>query len=297
MGSDVVSHVAEANGSLRNATDGDWVVALAQARYIASPSLATMVSLAAALGRPLLLEGPAGAGKTSLAYALATVQARELIRLQCFEGMDASHALYDWNYHKQLADLARHDEHQVFDENYLLPRPLMRSLQSRTGAVMLVDEVDRADEAFEALLLEFLGEYQITVPEWRTVQAIHRPIVILTSNRTRPLSDALRRRCLYARLDWPTAAQERDILQVHVSAVGDDVAANFVQAVQRMRTWNLLKPPGVAETIDWAQAFAVTADAVWGEPWLQRTLGCVIKDAIDFETALRRLPELLAPDT
>lgn len=264
---------------------------LEDAGYVADEGLAVMVGLTVSLHRPLLLEGPAGAGKTSLAEAVALVLRKPLVRLQCFEGLDATHALYDWNYHKQMVDLARGDATDVFSEAYLLERPLMRALRSRDGCVLLIDEVDRADEAFEALLLEFLAGYQITVPEWRTVTADQAPIVFLTSNRTRGLSDALRRRCLYTYVSWPDMGRECAIVRRSVPGLDDEVVRRIVGAVQAMRGWELLKPPGVAETLDWARAFELGGE--WSEPWIRGTLGCVIKEILDFDVVTSRIPELL----
>jgi MoxR-like ATPase len=271
----------------------DWINRLHAADYIASAELATMVHLARTFSRPLLLEGPAGVGKTALAYALAAALERELIRLQCYEGIEAQQALYDWNYHKQLVDLNNHKSVDVFSEDYILPRPLMKALQSNRGAVLLIDEVDRADEAFEALLLEFMADYQITVPEWQTVAARVVPVVILTSNRTRPLSDALRRRCLYYHFGWPEENHERQILNLHIPKLDPVLADQIIRAVGRLRTWGLVKPPGIAETIDWARAFA-SIDADWSKRWVERTLGCVVKDSLDLETVRSRIEELFS---
>lgn len=270
-----------------------WQHAFANQSYQATVDLARMVELAIRLGRPLLLEGPAGSGKTSLALALATALGRELVRLQCFEGMDATQALYDWNVHKQFAALTRATDSNVFTEEYLLTRPLMKALQSTEGAVLLIDEVDRADEALEALFLEYLGEWQITVPEWETVTAKIEPITILTSNRTRPLSDALRRRCLYVHLPFPDEVHELDIVRGRVLDITDTDARRLVQAIHHMRSWPLAKVPGVAETIDWCQAWCLT-NGSWDREWVQSTLGCVIKDELDLQWVTDRLEDLIA---
>lgn len=261
--------------------------------YLADDGLASMASLAVTLGRPLLLEGPAGVGKTALAKALADALDRDLFRLQCFEGIDAAQALYDWNYHRQLADLTANRADDVFTEKYILPRPLLRALQSDRGAVLLIDEIDRADEAFEALLLEYLAEYQISIPEWCTVHAKVVPVTILTSNRTRPLSDALRRRCLYHHVDWPNAEREQAVVALRVPDLPTDVAQSLVAAVRKLRNFDLMKPPGLSETLDWAEAFAKTPHAAWNAAWVRQTLGCVVKDAMDMETVLSRIAELI----
>ncbi|ATY85511.1 ATPase [Kyrpidia spormannii] len=264
---------------------------LEQGGYIADMSLAGMVKLAVELRRPLLLEGPAGVGKTSLADAVALALHKPLVRLQCFEGLDASQALYDWNYHKQMVDIARGDAREVFGEEYLLERPLMRALRTPGGCVLLIDEVDRADEGFEALLLEFLADYRITVPEWGTVAAREPPVVFLTSNRTRALSDALRRRSLYVYLSWPDTHRESAVVRRRVPGLTEEAVSHIVRAVQILRGWDLLKPPGVAETLDWARAYELGGQ--WSEDWIRETLGCVIKEILDMDVVTSRIPELL----
>jgi len=240
------------------------------------------VFLAADLGSPLLLEGEAGVGKTEVAKALAAATGARLIRLQCHEGIDVQHALYDWDYARQLLALraAEHgvDEGELFSRRFLLRRPLLEALEHDGPVVLLIDEIDRADDAFEAFLLELLSDFQVTIPELGTFVAKQRPLVILTSNRTRELHDALKRRCLYHWIDYPTREREIEILRVRVPGVEDAIAQRVCTAVARLRDADLYKLPGVGETIAWARALR----ALPGEE-LDATLGVVLKVREDLE--------------
>ncbi|MCI4347231.1 MAG: MoxR family ATPase [Thermoplasmata archaeon] len=269
---------------------------LARQNYIADRSLAMSTYLSARLGKPLLLEGEPGCGKTELAKALAAATETELIRLQCFEGLDARSALYDWNYPKQMLTIRLHErdespsavEKEIFTERFLLRRPLLRALEDNGPhrPVLLIDEVDRADEEFEGLLLEVLSDFQVTIPELGTIKARRAPMVIITSNRTRDLSDALKRRCLYAFVDYPSRERETEILLKRVPNLGEHLAREIVTVVQRIRSEkDLVKRPGVAETLDWAAALlALHRDALDPEV-VDDTLGCLLKDAQDVQLA------------
>jgi MoxR-like ATPase len=260
--------------------------ALAAHHYLADVGLATAVFLAVTLRRPLLLEGEAGVGKTELAKVLAAWTGGELVRLQCYEGIDASQAVYEWDYSRQLLHLRAQEargsaptEDELYSEQFLVRRPLLRAIapNGTTPPVLLVDEVDRADDEFEAFLLEILADYTITVPELGTFRAERPPIVVVTSNRTRDVHDALKRRCLYHWIEHPDFERELAILRVRAPGVGEALARQVATAVAALRDLDLYKPPGVAETIDWAQAVAALGADTLDEETVEVTLGTVVK--------------------
>ncbi len=259
--------------------------------YVLDRSLATAVYLHIRLGKPLLIEGHAGVGKTEVAKVLASFLGTELIRLQCYEGLDVSSAVYEWNYQKQLLAIKLQEKtdqpveekvKHIFGPDFLLERPLLRSIRAEEGSpVLLVDEIDRSDEAFEAFLLELLSDFQITVPEMGTIQATHRPFVVLTSNRTRELSDALKRRCLYSWIDYPNLEKEMRIVRTRLPGIEDALGGQVVRFVQAVRQMNLTKPPGVAETLDCAQAVKSLGKHRLDIEAAEETLGCISKSVED----------------
>jgi MoxR-like ATPase len=271
----------------------DVKTGLAGAGYVAGDRLAMAVHLAMTLGRPLLLEGPAGVGKTEIAKALAAMRDARLIRLQCYEGLDASHAIYEWNYQRQLLAIRAAEargglsEETLFSDAYLLKRPLLEAITDPAQAVLLIDEIDRADEEFEAYLLEILSDFQITIPEIGTVQAVTRPIVILTANGTRDLSDALRRRCLYSYVDFPDRETELAILAARMPGLEAQLARQIVGVVQALRREELEKLPGIAEMLDWAAALSGLGvnDMAQAPDVVQATLVCLLKTAADRDAA------------
>lgn len=276
--------------------------ALHRAGYLADEALATTLWLAGELGRPLLVEGDAGVGKTALAAALAQAQGRRLVRLQCHEGLDLAQAAYEWNYGRQLLAIRLSEtgatalrEADLFAREYLLERPLLQALTSEAPVVLLIDELDRADEAFEAFLLEVLAEDQITVPELGTIRARHVPQVILTSNGTRELSDALRRRCLYHWLDYPSLAREIAIVRATLPQAEGALVEQAVNFVQRLRREDLAKKPGIAETLDWVRALHRLGHAVLpDEALLAGTLACLLKTREDrFQLGEERVRQLI----
>ena len=284
--------------------------ALAEQNYLAEEGLTTAVYLALTLNRPLLLEGEAGVGKTELAKVIAAMTGGELIRLQCYEGIDASQAVYDWDYSRQLLHLRAAEasgeatskktnelESELYNERFLIKRALLRAIDKRdTPPVLLIDEIDRADDEFEAYLLEILSDFQVTVPELGTFKAATPPIVILTSNRTRDVHDALKRRCLYHWVDHPSFEREVAIVRLRVPQITESLAKQVAAAVEHMRSLNLYKPPGVAETIDWVESLtAVGADDLT-EDSLRDTIGAIIKDRDDLDTALNNVKDLVESD-
>jgi MoxR-like ATPase len=264
-----------------------------QAEYVTDAPVATSVYLAQRLKKPLLIEGHAGVGKTEVAKVMARMLGTNLIRLQCYEGLDAAAALYEWNYQKQLLHIKLNEgrsgaledeEHAIFSEAFLLRRPLLQAIsQPDRSPVLLVDEVDRADEEFEAFMLEVFSDWQVTIPEIGTIKATHPPHVILTSNRTRELSDALRRRCLYLWIDYPPFDKELRIVQRKVPGIDARLAAEVARFMEHLRGKRLAKVPGVAETLDWAQALTDLHADHLDEAVVAETLGCILKDADDIK--------------
>ncbi len=278
------------------------VQSLLQSRgYIADEYVAMSVYLALQLNKPLLIEGPAGVGKTEIAKVMAQALRTDLIRLQCYEGLDAHHAIYEWNYQHQLLYLKMGEhsgsstealEQTIFSEKFLLKRPLLQALTHSQSPVLLIDEVDRADEEFESFLLEMLSDWQITIPELGTIKATHIPHVILTGNRTRELSEALRRRCLYLWIDYPPFEKELAIVKSKVEQIDATLARQITAFMQVLRQQRLNKVPGIAETLDWAQALAEMHITHLEKPLVESTLGVVLKDWQDIRQTQLSLSEL-----
>lgn len=269
--------------------------------YLADRGLSTAAYVALTLDRPLLLEGEVGVGKTEIAKTLATVLGRRLIRLQCYEGIDTNQALYEWDYARQLLQIRALSEAALADEGtvdalfgpkFLLERPLLDAVRTGDGAVLLVDEVDRADDEFEAFLLELLSEFQITIPEIGTIRAERPPLVVLTSNRTRELHDALKRRCLYHWVDYPDFDREVEIVLVREPGVSETLARRVVAAVTRLRELDLAKAPGVAETIDWVRTLGAVGAADLDPQTVEDTIGAVVKDRDDLDVVRAHVHEL-----
>ncbi|MFN8644102.1 MAG: MoxR family ATPase [Candidatus Binatia bacterium] len=279
---------------------------LEQARYITTEAVETVLFLSLALEKPLLIEGPAGAGKTEIGKVLATTLDAELIRLQCYEGLDEAKALYEWNYQKQLLRIqADRDQglsgeeltQHVFSREFLLDRPLLRAITTPRRAVLLIDEIDKADEEFEAFLLELLSDFQVTVPELGTIAARHRPAVVLTSNRARELSEALKRRCLYLWLDFPGVEKEREIIALKVPDLEPQLQAHVARFVNALRKLDLHKAPSIAETLDWARALRALHITELNAAAVRQTLNLVLKHEEDLRRAEGKTAQLIAAAT
>jgi MoxR-like ATPase len=284
-------------------TVADLTQHLREGGYLADRGLATTLLLSLSLNRPVLLEGEVGVGKTEVAKVLAAVFGRKLIRLQCYEGISTSQALYEWDYARQMLQIRTLSAAQATDETsvdqlfgpkFLLERPLLEAVRQGDQAVLLIDEVDRADDEFEAFLLELLSDFQISIPELGTITADSSPVVILTSNRTRELHDALRRRCLYHWIGYPTAEREAEIVAVRVPGAAGQLTGKVVAAVQRLRELDMAKPPGVAETIDWVRTLGVLGEADLTPDAAADTLGAVVKDRDDLDLVRDNLAEIIS---
>jgi MoxR-like ATPase len=270
---------------------------LGQAGYLASEA-ATLVSfLAYKLGKPVLVEGPAGVGKTELAKALSRYSRRPLIRLQCYEGLDEAKALYEWNYRKQLLRIQTEAagtgwddvQEDIFSKDFLMERPLLSAISAAEPVVLLIDEIDKTDQEFEAMLLEVLSDFQISIPELGVAEAQTQPLVLLTSNNTRELTEALKRRCLYLWLDYPDAARELEIVNLHVPELPDTLSRKLIEIVHMVRSLDLKKPPSIAESIDWARALVVLGATDIDKSMFDRTLSIIVKHRTDLDTVADRV--------
>jgi MoxR-like ATPase len=276
---------------------------LRQVGYLPGESTALVSFLAAKLGKPVLVEGPAGVGKTQLAKSLADFLDRRLIRLQCYEGLDEAKALYEWNYRKQLlriqteSDGAGWQEVQddIFGEEFLLERPLMTAISSAEPVVLLIDEIDKTDQEFEAMLLELLSDFQISIPELGRIEARTRPVVLLTSNNTRELTEALKRRCLYLWLDYPDLEHELEIVRLHTPDLGDQIARKLVEIIHRVRDLDLKKPPSIAESIDWARTLMLLGAQDIDQRVFAETMSVILKHRTDLDTVAARVGVVLEP--
>jgi MoxR-like ATPase len=279
----------------------DIIAALRRCDYVADADIAASLFLAEQLNKPILIEGEAGVGKTEIARVLAKLKDTELIRLQCYEGLDFNAALYEWNYQKQIVSIRLHELKSntdlsigdLYSEEYLLHRPILKALMAPKRVVLLLDEIDRSDEEFEALLLETLAENQLTIPEFGTIKARHPPYVVLTSNRTRELTDALRRRCLYLWINYPTFQKELEVIQIKVPEIGAALATQATAFVQALRREKLNKVPGLSEAIDWARALKSTGVSVVEKAALETTIGCLLKDRQDINAFKETMVEPL----
>ena len=276
---------------------------LREGGYLADRGLATTLLVSLSLGRPVLLEGEVGVGKTEIAKTLAAVLGRKLIRLQCYEGINTSQALYEWDYARQMLQIRALSQAEATDEQsvdklfgpkFLLERPLLEAVRQGDQAVLLIDEIDRADDEFEAFLLEVLSDFQISIPELGTIKADTSPVVILTSNRTRELHDALRRRCLYHWIGYPTEAREAEIVKIREPGATEQLTRKVVRAVHRLRELDMAKPPGVAETIDWVRTLDVLGETELTLAAASDTLGAVVKDRDDLDLARENLAEIIS---
>ncbi len=270
--------------------------ALAAAAYLADEPAALVSFLAQRLDKPILVEGPAGVGKTELAKALSRATGRELIRLQCYEGLDEAKALYEWNYRKQLLRIQAggesgwEDVHgDIFSEEFLLERPLMQAIASEQPVVLLIDEIDKTDQEFEAMLLELLSDFQMTIPELGRIEATTMPIVVLTSNDSRELTEALKRRCLYLWLDYPGLEREMEIVRLHAPELSETITAKLVQIIGMVRELDLKKPPSIAESIDWARALLLLGAEDITPELFQQTMSIIVKHRTDIDTVAERV--------
>jgi MoxR-like ATPase len=288
---------AGGNGAVTPASVEELKEGLSGAGYLASEAAALVSFLAYKLGKPVLVEGPAGVGKTELAKALSRHAGRRLVRLQCYEGLDEAKALYEWNYRKQLlriqteaSDTSWRDvKEDIFSEDFLMERPLLQAISSSEPVVLLIDEIDKTDQEFEAMLLEVLSDFQISIPELGVVEASTHPLVLLTSNNTRELTEALKRRCLYLWLDYPDAERELEIVSLHVPDLPETVTRRLIEVVHMVRGLDLKKPPSIAESIDWARALVVLGASDIDKAVFDRTMSIIVKHRTDLDVVAERV--------